>query len=303
MLHQNQKQKVWNQSTNQRLYPLWAIGPALLIYTLFAVVPLGISLVLSFSDWNMERLFTPELVGLKNYLTLLKDPVFLRSIGNTFLFAFATTLLKTGIGLLLALALVRKIPGRGILRAVFYAPCVISITVVGVLFKSILANKGLLNNGLELIGLGMLAKDWLGTYSTAMASVILTESWMWSGFNMFIFISGLQAISDDYYESAGLEGAGAWQKFCHITLPLLVPSMTVVVTLSIAGGLKVFDIIYVLTNGGPGFDTQVLSTYTYQSFSLGFLGESTAGSVLLAIIVVVISFTMNRYFSKREVSM
>lgn len=277
--------------------------PAILIYTVFAVIPLGISLVLSFSDWNMERLFSPEFVGLKNYLELMKNPVFIRSIGNTFLFAFATTILKTAIGLILALALVRNIPGRGILRAVFYAPCVISITVVGVLFKSILANKGLLNNGLELIGLSVFARDWLGSYGTAMASVIFTESWMWAGFNMFIFISGLQAIPDDYYESAGLEGANAWQKFKNITLPLIVPSLTVVVTLSIAGGLKVFDIIYVITNGGPGFDTQVLSTYTYQSFSLGFLGESTAGSIILAVIVVIISFAMNRYFSKREVSM
>ena len=120
---------------------------------------------------------------------------------------------------------------------------------------------------------------------------------------MFIFISGLQAIPEDYYESATLDGASAFAKLKNITLPLIVPSMTVVVTLSIAGGLKVFDIIYVLTNGGPGFDTQVLATYTYQSFSLVFLGESSAGSVILAVIVVIISFTMNRYFTKREVEM
>ena len=98
-----------------------------------------------------------------------------------------------------------------------------------------------------------------------MGSVILVETWMWAGFNMFIFISGLQAIPEDYYESATLEGASAFEKLKNITLPLIVPSMTVVVTLSIAGGLKVFDIIYVITNGRPGFDTQVLATYTYQS--------------------------------------
>ena len=171
------------------------------------------------------------------------------------------------------------------------------------LFKSILANKGLLNNVLQMIGLSNLTHDWLGSYGTAIGSVILVETWMWAGFNMFIFISGLQAIPEDYYESATLDGASAFAKLKNITLPLIVPSMTVVVTLSIAGGLKVFDIIYVLTNGGPGFDTQVLATYTYQSFSLGFLGESSAGSVILAVIVVIISFTMNRYFTKREVEM
>lgn len=286
-----------------QIYPLGAIAPAFVIYTLFAVVPLIISFVLSFTDWNMERIFQPEIVGFKNYCALIKDPVFIHSIGNTFIFAFTTTILKTLIGLVLALMLVKKVIGRGFLRTVFYAPCVISITVVGVLFKSILANKGLLNNGLEFVGLGFLAKDWLSQYSTAMGSVIFTESWMWAGFNMFIFISGLQAIPSDYYESADLDGASSWQKFKNITLPLIVPSLTVVVTLSIAGGLKVFDIIYVITNGGPGFDTQVLSTYTYQSFSLGFLGESSAGSIILAIIVMSISFMMNRYFSNREVEM
>ena len=285
------------------IYPLWVLIPALVIYTVFSVVPIFISLVCSFTNWNISRMYAPVFNGLANYAELLQDPVFLRSIGNTLLFALATTVLKTCVGFLLALALVKKMPARGLLRTIYYAPCVISITVVGVLFKSILANKGLLNNALNVIGLGGLAHDWLGSYATAIGSVILVETWMWAGFNMFIFISGLQAISTDYYESATLDGASAFDKFKNITLPLIVPSMTVVVTLSIAGGLKVFDIIYVITNGGPGFDTQVLATYTYQSFSLGFLGESAAGSVILTVIVVLISFTMNRYFTKREVEM
>jgi len=207
-------------------------------------------------------LYEPTFTGLKNYIELLKDPVFIRSIANTFIFVALTTILKTSLGFLLALALVKKVFARGFLRTVYYAPCVLSITVIGVLFKSILANRGLLNNALELVGLGQVATDWLGRYGTALGSVILVETWMWAGFNMFIFISGLQAIPADYYESATLDGASAFEKFKHITLPLIVPSLTVVVTLSIAGGLKVFDIIYVITNGGPGFDTQVLSTYT-----------------------------------------
>ena len=285
------------------IYPLWATAPALIVYTVFAVIPILISLVFSFTDWNMERLYTPEFAGLKNYIGLMEDPVFLKSIANTFIFALCTTVLKTVVGFLLALALVRKVAARGVLRTIYYAPCVMSITVVGVLFKSILANTGLLNNALSLLGLDFLARDWLAKYGTAMGSVIFVETWMWAGFNMFIFLSGLQAIPSDYYESATLDGANGWEKFRYVTLPLIVPSLTVVVTLSIAGGLKVFDIIYVITNGGPGFDTQVLSTYTYQSFSLGFLGESTAGSVILAVIVTIISFVMNRYFTQREVEM
>ena len=145
------------------IYPLWVILPAIVVYTIFSVVPIVISLVCSFTDWNMGRLYTPVFRGLANYVELLKDPVFLRSIGNTFLFALATTVLKTVVGFLLALAMVKKIPGRGLMRTIYYAPCVISITVVGVLFKAILANKGLLNNVLQLIGCSGLAQDWLGS--------------------------------------------------------------------------------------------------------------------------------------------
>lgn len=251
-----------NHEKKKILYPLYALIPALIVYTVFSVIPILISFVFSFTDWNIERLYEPTFTGLKNYIELLKDPVFIRSIANTFIFVALTTILKTSLGFLLALALVKKVFARGFLRTVYYAPCVLSITVIGVLFKSILANRGLLNNALEIVGLGQVATDWLGRYGTALGSVILVETWMWAGFNMFIFISGLQAIPADYYESATLDGASAFEKFKHITLPLIVPSLTVVVTLSIAGGLKVFDIIYVITNGGPGFDTQVLSTYT-----------------------------------------
>lgn len=281
-------------------YSYVAVIPALLFYTVFAILPLIISFVLSFTDWNMDRLFTPTFAGFKNYIELLSQPVFLRSIANTLLFSVSTAILKTLGGLVLALILVRKVFGQKLIRALFYMPCVISITVVGVLFKSILARQGLLNNGLNQIGLSFISNDWLAKYDTAMLSVIFTEAWMWIGFNMFIFISGLQAIPQDYYESSAIEGASKIKQFFSITVPLLMSSFTVVITLSIAGGLKVFDIIYVLTNGGPGFDTQVLATYTYQSFSLGFLGESSAASILLALLVTIISFYTNKVFRSRE---
>lgn len=281
-------------------YSYVAVIPALLFYTVFAILPLIISFVLSFTDWNMDRLFTPTFAGFKNYIELLSQPVFLRSIANTLLFSVSTAILKTLGGLVLALILVRKVFGQKLIRALFYMPCVISITVVGVLFKSILARQGLLNNGLNQIGLSFISNDWLAKYDTAMLSVIFTEAWMWIGFNMFIFISGLQAIPQDYYESSAIEGASKIKQFFSITVPLLMSSFTVVITLSIAGGLKVFDIIYVLTNGGPGFDTQVLVTYTYQSFSLGFLGESSAASILLALLVTIISFYTNKVFRSRE---
>lgn len=280
----------------------WTI-PAFFFYGIFIIVPFIVSLFMSFTDWNIDRMFQPAFRGIGNYITIFHDPIFLRSLGNTLLFAFSTTILKTVFGLLLALGLMKATRGNSILRTIFYVPCVMSPLIIGVIFTSVLAKDGLLNNLLGVLGLAGLGQDWLGAYGTAMGSVILIEGWMWSGFNMFIFISGLQAISRDYYEAADTEGASKWKQFWYITMPLLVPTFTVVITLNVTGSLKVFDLIYVLTNGGPGFDTQVLSTFTYRAFGLGLLGESSASAVVLMLIVSLISFVFNRTLRKREVEM
>ena len=286
---------------HKRKYPVWLSFPALLIYSVFFVVPIIYATVMSFSDWNMNRINEPAFYGLQNYIVLFTDPVFLRSIFNTFLYALATTIGKLVLGLALALILVKPVTGSKVFRTLFYMPCVLSTVVVGLLFTSVLSKDGLLNNILESVGLSPV--NWLGQYPTAMLWIILMEIWMWSGFCMFIFISGLQAIPGDYYESASLDGATALQQFRHITLPLLVPSITVVMTLNISGGLKVFDMVYILTNGGPGFDTQVLNTYTYRAFGMGLLGQSCASAVILSIIVVAITFIINNTIRKKEVTM
>lgn len=143
--------------------------------------------------------------------------------------------------------------------------------------------------------------DWLGKYGTAMFWIIFIEVWMWAGFNMFLFISGLQSIPAELYESAQMDGASAWERFVKITLPMLAPSFTVVTTLNITGGLKVFDLVYALTGGGPGFDTQVLSTYAYRAFGLGLLGKSSASSMVLSVGVVAVTFAMNRFLRSKEV--
>lgn len=284
-----------------RAYPLWLATPGLLIYTLFFVVPIITAFAYSFTNWNLDHMNRADWVGLYNFTSLLQDEVFLRSIGNTLLFALFTTVFKTLVGLLLALLVVNRFPGNSIFRTLYYLPCVLSTMIVGLLFTAILKQDGLLNNLLTGLGLENLTKDWLGSYGTAMVWIIVVEIWMWAGFSMFIFISGLQSISRDYYESAQLDGASAWQRFCYITLPLLAPSFTVVTTLNITGGLKVFDLVYALTGGGPGFDTQVLSTYVYRAFGLGQLGKSSAAAIMLSLLIVAITFALNRFLKSREV--
>lgn len=288
---------------HSNVYPFWLSIPALLLYTLFTVVPVTMSVILSFTNWNVKRWYSPVFSGLANYKEVLSDGVFATSLKNTFILAFGTTAIKIVFGILLALVLCKKFRGNGILRTIYYLPCVLSPIVIGILFQSILSNQGLLNNLLGDLNLSFLKQQWLGYYGTSMLWLVITEGWMWIGFNMFIFISGLQAIPSDYYEAASIDGASKTTQFFKITLPLLVPAITVNTTLNIAGGLKIFDIVYVLTNGGPGTDTQVLSTYVFRSFGLGYLGESAAASVVLTIIVLVITFIMNKYLTGKEVHM
>lgn len=286
----------------QSMYPMWLTTPAVIVYTIFFILPIIAAFVLAFTDWNISRMYTPQFTGFKNFFVLMQDEVFIRSICNTLLFAFSTTILKVIIGLALALVLSKKLWGNNIFRTLFYMPCTLSTVVVGLLFTSILSKDGLFNNILAVFGFES-AIDWLGRYPTAMLWIILMEVWMWAGFCMFIFISGLQAIPKDYYECANIEGASKWKTFTKVTLPLLVPSFTVVITLNITGGLKVFDMVYILTNGGPGFDTQVLNTYTYRSFGIGLLGEASASAIILSIIVVAITFILNKALKDREVEM
>lgn len=282
-------------------YPKWLALPAALIYGIFFLIPVLAAVVLSFTDWNINRMFSPVFSGLSNFRKLFADEVFLRSVFNTLLFAVCTTIGKVVLGLGLALLLVKSTRRNKLMRTIVYLPCVLSTVVIGLLFNSILGMDGLLNNLLAWLGIQPI--DWLGKYGTAMLWIVLVEIWMWAGFCMFIFISGLQAIPSDYYESASLDGASPVARFFHITLPLLTPSMIVVLTLNITGGLKVFDMVYILTNGGPGFDTQVLNTYTYRAFGLGFLGQSAASSLILSVIVVGVTFLVNYLMKKKEVEM
>ena len=289
-----------NKKQLSKSYPIWIGIPAIIIYTVFFVVPIITAFFYSFTDWNMDRINAPHFVGLRNFLNLFQDEIFIRSLCNTFLFAFSTTLFKTLTGLVLALVVVKKFWGNSIFRTLFYLPCVLSCMIVGLLFTGILKQDGLLNNFLGAIGLSGLQQNWLGSYGTAMFFIICIEVWMWAGFSMFLFISGLQSISREYYESAQIDGATSWQQFKGITLPLLAPSFTVVTTLNITGGLKVFDLVYSLTGGGPGFDTQVLNTYTYRAFGMGLLGKSSARALILSVFVVVITFLLNKFLKSKE---
>lgn len=266
------------------------------------MIPVGAGFVFSFTNWNINRLFSPKFNGLKNFRYLFSDEYFFLALKNTVIFALVTTFFIVVVGLLLALLLEGAVVGKKFFRTIFYLPAVLSLIVVGIVFTAVLKmNGGILNQMLGLLGLGWLKRDWLGDPDTAMAFIIFVQIWKWSGFSMAIYLAGIQGISRDYYEAAVIDGAGKWRQFKDITFPLLAPSFTIVVTLNLIGGFKVFEQVYVMTGGGPGNATQVLGTYVYQEFSKGNLGRSTAMGLILFALITVVSTVVNTGLRKREI--
>jgi raffinose/stachyose/melibiose transport system permease protein len=231
-------------------------------------------------------------VGLKNFDLIFSQKNYWDSIVSTLIFTVVTIILKTVFALLLALLLTRGVKRfLNLHRVIIYLPAIIPMIVVGIVFKSILhPSTGVLNGFFRGIDLGFLAQSWLTNPRIALYSVIAVDTWKGVGFIMVIMIAGLQVIPTEYYEAAQLDGANAWHEFWQITLPLLMPTLTVTTVLNLLYGLKVFDIVWVLTNGGPGYATETVYTVVFKEFSKGRYGVSTALSSLLFVIMSVCGY-------------
>ena len=287
----------------KKFYPAYFTFPALIIFFIFFAIPVLISFVMSFTNWNINKLFQPKFNGISNFTFLIQDERFVLAISNTLKFAVITTVSIVIVGLLLALALNRALYAKAFFRTAFYLPAVLSLIVVGIMFTSILEVDGVFNQVLAALGLSSLQNDWLGNPGTALNCTIFVQIWKWSGFAMAIFLAGLQGIPRDYYEATTIDGANPWQQFRAITFPLLAPAFTVVVTMNTIGGFKVFEQVYVMTGGGPGYASQVLGTYIYQTFSKGMLGRSTAMGLLLFVFTTIIAVALNKFLRSREVEL
>ncbi len=281
-----------------RAYPFYFAGGALLLYLLFFVLPSLMGIYYAFTDWNS---YTTEVnfVGLENFRTIFASgsgQSYLHFIQNTVVFTVATILLKTVIALGLALLLTRGLKRLAYFhRVVMYLPAVLPMLVVSLVFKSILnPATGLLNTFLRGVGLDFLAQRWLVDVNWALPSVIGVDTWRGAGYIMVILIAGLQAIPKDYYEAAAIDGASGWASFQRITLPLLMPVLTVTTVLNLLYGLKVFDIVFVLTNGGPGRATDTVYTAIFDEFSKGRYGIATTLSTLLFLIMIVLGYFVIR---------
>lgn len=284
-----------------RMYPTYFALGALVLYIVLYMLPSVMGIGYSFTDWSV---YSQEInfVGWKNFATVFSaDYNYTKMIANTLIFTFVTTIVKNIIGLALAVLLTKRVRLLNFHRAVMYLPCVLSALIVGMIFKSIMNPKiGLLNTFLRAVGLDSLAKNWLTDSKIAFQSVMAVDVWKGMGYIMTILIAGIMSIPPVYYEAAMIDGASSWQCFRRITLPLLMPTLTVTTVLNVIYGLKVFDTVYALTNGGPGYATEVLYTGVYKEFSLGRYAVGTTLSSIMTVVMVVVGYFMIKYMAKGD---
>lgn len=297
------KQKNLSRHIIKSPYPYSLVIPAFLVYAILYVIPAASGFLLSFFNIKTFKISSFTFAGFENYATVLRNPYFSVAIKNTLLFAIFTTLGKLGLGMSLALLLNNRFRGVNYMRTVFFLPAVLNNVAVGLVFRSMMHPLGLINRTLIGIGLETFTQNWLTNPEIAIFSCAFVEIWKWTGYTMVILLAGLQAIDSTYYEAAELDGANRRQKFYFITLPLIMPSFNNAVVISIVGGLKVFDIVQSLTNGGPGNATSVFGTLIYSSFSSGNYGRGCAASMILTIFVLLIALPTNRFLSGKEVEL
>lgn len=276
------------------------VWPNLILLALFLFIPLGWAILLSFQDASS---FGPSTwVGLENYRTMFSDSVFWRVLLNSMIFTAATVPTGVFLGLVFANLLNRALPARGALRTIIYIPIVISglvTSLIGLLMFD--EGVGILNGVTRSLGFGNI--DWQTNGGLAMASVVVMTLWTRIGFAMVIYLAGLQDIPEDMYEAATLDGANEWQQFWNITIPSLRPSTLFLVVMNVIWSFQVFDVVYVMTNGGPGYSTSMLVTYAYDK---GFgpsrdFGYGATIGVVLFVLTLVFSIYQLRSSRAQEV--
>jgi raffinose/stachyose/melibiose transport system permease protein len=285
--------------TQKSPYPYWFVLPAAIVFTVLFLVPTFASFWFSLTRWD---LFSAQFIGLENYSQFLREPFLIQGTVNTLIYAAATSATKTVIGLLLAVLLTSGIWAQGFLRIVVFFPVLVSTIGIGITFAVLMhPTNGMINVGLNAIGLP--GPGWLTDPSLALYSVILVDLWKGVGLATLIYIAGLATIGQDYYEAARIDGATRTQMFFRVTVPLVRPATVTVVTLSLIGGLRSFDLIWAMTRGGPGFSSDVLASVVYKQYQAGFYGLSTAGNVILFLLIALIILPLTVWFNRREVDL
>lgn len=288
----------------KRIYPQWFLIIPLVLYVIFFLVPSLLGVFYSFTDWSSWSSSTGiKFLGIQNYIDIFtSNKDYVSGIKNTLIFTVISNIVKLLPALFLAILLQEGIRGKGLYRTLLYLPAILPFIIIGLVFKSILNyDNGLLNVLFGTLHLDFLKQRWLSDLNVVWKSIYGVDAWRGIGYIMTIFIAGLNTIPKTYYEAAQIDGANFWQRLRHITLPMLTGAIMINLVFGITYGLKVFDIVYVLTNGGPGHATEVLTTYAYQLYSNGQYGMSTALNTILLVITALIGILVIKVMSKKEV--
>lgn len=276
-------------------YPTWFFIPAGVFYTVLFIVPTVASFYFALTRWT---LFEVEFIGFDNFVQFFREPALIQGFVNTFVYAIVTSGLKIVLGLLLAVLLTSQIIARGYLRSVVFFPVLVSTVGVGITFKALLDPfDGLVNEVLGFFGIA--GPGWLTDPSLALLTVAGVDVWKGVGLATLIFIAGIVAIPQEYFEAARMDGASSWDNFRFIILPLARPATVTVIILSLIGGLRSFDLIWAMTRGGPGFTSDVIASVIYKQYQAGFFGLSTAGNVVLFVVITAIIVPLSVWLNRK----
>ncbi|MGO5095552.1 carbohydrate ABC transporter permease [Agathobaculum sp. LCP25S3_E8] len=284
----------------KKVYPSYMLILPLAIFLVFFVLPSTVGYLYAFTDWNQ---YTTDLnfVGIQNFVEVFENRSLSLAFVNTMIFAAVKTIGVTILGFVFALALNRKLKTTNILRTIYFIPAIFSALVVGLIFSALFDyHTGVVNQALIAVGLENWTQQWLGLRIPALVTINLAEIWRNLGYAMVITLAGLQSISSDYMEAAMVDGATGWVRFKSIILPLIMPSVNVNILYSLIYGLKMFDLVYVLTQGGPGHDTETFGTLIMNEMAKGRYGQSVAINFVFTILLVIAAIAYQKFSSRWE---
>lgn len=284
----------------KKIYPAYMMMIPLVVFLVFFVLPSTVGFLYAFTDWNayVKKI---NFIGIQNFIDILKNKSLSKAFVNTLIFAGGKTVIVTVLGFIFALALNRKFRGRNFLRTIYFVPAIFSSLVVGLIFNAIFDSRnGVANAILVFLGKENWIQPWLGSRWPGVFAICFAEVWRNIGYATVITLAGLQSINSEYIEAAKMDGASGWSMFKNIILPLIMPSVNVNILFSLIYGLKMFDLVYVMTGGGPGHDTETFGTLMINEMSAGRYSQSVAINLLFTILLVIAAFLYQKFSERWE---
>ncbi len=281
----------------KKMYSTWFLVPAMIVFLLIFIIPTMASFFFSMTVWDFKNW---RFTGLDNFIMFFSERSLNIGIKNTLIYAVLTSGIKVVLAFFIAVFLTGKIKTKNIQRSIIFFPNLVSTMAIGITFTAMMhPTRGLINRALSTFVESKI--NWLGNPDLALFSIIGVDIWKGLSIATVIYVAGIQSIDRTYYEAAEIDGANSRQKLFAITAPLARPAMNSVIILSFIGGLRSFDLIWAMTGGGPGFATDVMASIVYKQYAAGFYGLSTAGNVIMFIMIALLAFPLQKFLLSREV--